>query len=329
MMSKKVATVACVLFLLLFCSALNVFAEPETACFDGVDNDGDGFIDCADSDCNGATDGECQTGNLGICAAGTYTCGERGEKVCMQNNQATDETLAAGNCEDGLDNDCDGLTDIGADPDCASVETACFDGIDNDNDGNIDCADSDCAGKTDGECQTGKPGICAAGTFTCDGGAKVCKQNNQATPETLVAVNCNDSLDNDCDGFTDCADSDCECGMVLAKIDIDPTTLNIKSAGQYITAYIELTEPNNAGQIDFGSVELKDGDVFVATMLSKPVGMADPDSLMVKFDHAKVIDYLIWAGKTSGSIEFTITGTLSTGETFMGHSTVRIINPVK
>ena len=47
-------------------------------------------------------------------------------------------------CDDGLDNDCDGLVDF-LDPDCNQPEM-CADGIDNDNDGLFDCADlQDCA----------------------------------------------------------------------------------------------------------------------------------------------------------------------------------------
>jgi hypothetical protein len=55
-------------------------------------------------------------------------------------------------CEDGLDNDNDGLTDC-ADSDCAGIafcgtegrQETCSDGYDNDGDGDIDCTDSGCA----------------------------------------------------------------------------------------------------------------------------------------------------------------------------------------
>jgi hypothetical protein len=55
-------------------------------------------------------------------------------------------------CNDGLDNDCDGLSDC-ADPDCSinpacapiCVPEICNDGLDNDCDGFVDCADSDCS----------------------------------------------------------------------------------------------------------------------------------------------------------------------------------------
>jgi len=64
------------------------FAAPtETSCTDGVDNDDDGLVDCADPDC------ACDP----ACAPPTET-----------------------SCSDGVDNDCDGLVDCD-DPDCVSL----------------------------------------------------------------------------------------------------------------------------------------------------------------------------------------------------------------
>ena len=53
------------------------------------------------------------------------------------------------NCNDGIDNDGDGLVDCN-DPDCVFPPTIeqgcnCEDGIDNDSDGKIDSLDPDCA----------------------------------------------------------------------------------------------------------------------------------------------------------------------------------------
>lgn len=65
-------------------------------------------------------------------------------------------------CNDGVDNDCDGLTDS-ADPDCQTCtptedpEVTCNDGVDNDCDGLTDSADPDCQTACDND------GICEAG----------------------------------------------------------------------------------------------------------------------------------------------------------------------
>ena len=93
-------------------------------------------------------------------------------------------------CDDGIDNDVDGLTDcfdpdcVGA-PNCFEGDTAtCGDGIDNDGDGFVDCADGDCAG------------IGSCGVEICD-----------------------DGIDNDGDGLIDCFDSqDCPLGSVFCPI---------------------------------------------------------------------------------------------------------------
>ena len=67
-------------------------------------------------------------------------------------------------CDDGIDNDLDGLTDCD-DPDCdfdlaCAVPEVCDDGLDNDLDGATDCADSDCSAAP--ECAVS----CAGGEFT-------------------------------------------------------------------------------------------------------------------------------------------------------------------
>ncbi len=98
-------------------------------CDDGIDNDKDGNIDCADSDCSGASN-------------------------CDPPPPPPPAT--EGDCRDGIDNDKDGLTDC-QDPDCEGEpgargeicehpESSCDDGYDNDGDGAVDCKDSNCVG---------------------------------------------------------------------------------------------------------------------------------------------------------------------------------------
>lgn len=65
-------------------------------------------------------------------------------------------------CDDGLDNDCDGVTDLD-DSDCDSctpteaAEESCDDGVDNDCDGFVDLSDSDCQGEPCDLGQLGDP----------------------------------------------------------------------------------------------------------------------------------------------------------------------------
>jgi len=87
-------------------------------------------------------------------------------------------------CNDGLDNDGDGLTDYPADLGCQREndrdewqDGECFDGIDNDGDGAIDAADFGCRILFNGE----------------------------SMPKSF----CEDGIDNDNDGNTDLADSGC------------------------------------------------------------------------------------------------------------------------
>lgn len=119
----------------------------ELSCTDGIDNDGDGAVDCADSDC---------TGNA----------------ACRPSTEIS--------CTDGVDNDGDGALDC-ADSDCTgnaaclpATEISCTDGIDNDADGALDCADADCAGNAAcaaparvivNEILANEPGSATAGEF--------------------------------------------------------------------------------------------------------------------------------------------------------------------
>ena len=92
----------------------------EVNCFDGIDNNDNGLTDCADPDCNGITNGLCDTGRQGICAEGTIIC-QDGVPACVQNNQQQLEgPFDDVTCFDTLDNDCDGDVDV-ADTDCAET----------------------------------------------------------------------------------------------------------------------------------------------------------------------------------------------------------------
>ena len=122
---------------------------PEDNCIDGIDNDCDDLVDSGDPDCQTActptgdacsTARECCSGN---CKGGGRKRRCRGEVTCTP-TESPELT-----CDDGVDNDCDGFTDV-LDSDCEcdpteGSEVSCNDGVDNDCDGSIDLNDSDCA----------------------------------------------------------------------------------------------------------------------------------------------------------------------------------------
>lgn len=106
-------------------------SEIDQYCSDGVDNDGDGFIDGGeDTDMDGALDsGEDDDGD-GILDLADPDCnGQRSIRVERD-------------CNDGNDDDSDARTDT-ADVDCQAGD--CSDGADGDSDGFIDAADPQCA----------------------------------------------------------------------------------------------------------------------------------------------------------------------------------------
>jgi glucose/arabinose dehydrogenase len=135
-------------------------------CFDGVDNDCDGFVDDADTDCQFACTptGDSCTSDAQCCSR---KCRGGGKKTCKGDATCTPTEDSEVSCSDGLDNDCDGLTD-GADPsDCSCTvsevpETSCSDGQDNDCDGLIDSDDPDCQGM----CEP-KGAACSANSQCC------------------------------------------------------------------------------------------------------------------------------------------------------------------
>ena len=140
-------------------------------------------------------------------------------------------------CDDGVDNDCDGVTD-GDDPDCQCTpseptEVTCNDGLDNDCDGLIDGDDPDCPTMACSDYST--KGACNADP-ACEwqGSPKngTCVEAVVCTPTSPDEVNlCGDGVDNDCDGLTDCADSDDCGGDPVCQVDCSVyTTKNLCNA---------------------------------------------------------------------------------------------------
>jgi len=189
-------------------------------CFDLIDNDYDGNIGCADTDC------------IGVSYAG---------RQCYQ-NETMDSAGAyvPGRCFDGIDNDLDGQTDC-ADSNCWGITNPnnynqtceplefnvtipyqyCNDNFDNNRNSLVDCNDLSCKTKFEvcGPC----PSIenytwraCADALDNDYNGQSDCSDancageiGNTASGQRCGTEICNDNFDNDADGAADCGDSGC------------------------------------------------------------------------------------------------------------------------
>jgi hypothetical protein len=162
---------------------LSSHAFAMTQCSDGIDNDGDGFIDlqdfnCVDSDDDSERPTQCSDGidndGDGFTDLDDFNCVD-GE----------DETERPTECSDGIDNDGDGFTDLD-DFNCVDGEdeterpTQCSDGIDNDGDGFTDLDDFDCESAEDRVEGSGLARFEVTKTFS-----------NGATGDVEVTLTCN------------------------------------------------------------------------------------------------------------------------------------------
>ena len=156
--------------------------SPEVSCFDVLDNNCNGQVDCADNDCNGAE--QPSSCGVGVCAAtGTLSC-QSGDLSNSCTPLPATEPGTEVTCDNGLDDDCDGLAD-GADPDCGGGET--------------------CGDILDKATCNNEP------TCAWEGSPKngTCVDNVACVPDETPEVTCTDGADNDCNGATDCADDNC------------------------------------------------------------------------------------------------------------------------
>jgi Lamin Tail Domain len=121
-------------------------------------------------------------------------------------------------CEDGMDNDYDGVIDC-FDGDCFGIgpcgtedsTSFCGDSIDNDGDGTVDCADTDCDGVD--PCGTeDTTERCTDNLDNNNNGLTDCDDPDcfGVTGACTTEENCTDGGDNDSDGSVDCADTDCD-----------------------------------------------------------------------------------------------------------------------
>jgi hypothetical protein len=247
------------------CIAIGPLLIPEAegptgdpSCFDGGDNDCSGETDHAQASCQGPelcngfdddNDGSSDEDFAGLddpCTVGIGECERSGNIVCSGDGLGTECNRApggpiaegppgGGKCSDTKDNDCDGLTDIG-DPSCQQAELC--DGADNDGDVLVD------------EDFTDLGDACSAGVGACQNdGILVCSADESGTTCNVTAglaetegpsgPTCSDGIDNDCDGFTDPDDPNCNSSLIAAScaLPIKKNKLTPSCNAKYMVAY--------------------------------------------------------------------------------------------
>ncbi len=196
-------------------------ASAQEVCDNGVDDDGDGLVDCDDTDC--FADPSCLPATED-CGNGVDDDGD-GDMDCDDADCSGDPACIGQPevCDNGVDDDGDGLVDCddpgcGAFPDC--LEQVCDDGVDDDGDGFVDCSDTDCAADpwcldADGDGYTPAYGDCDdTYAYIHPGALEFCNGLDNDCDGTVdhglvTEVGCDDGLDDDCDGLFDCADDEC------------------------------------------------------------------------------------------------------------------------
>lgn len=124
-------------------------------------------------------------------------------------------------------------------------------------------------------------------------------------------------------------------GILLARVDFNPDTLNLKNKGKWVTVYIELPKDYDPNLIDLNTV-LLNGQIpaennpkyeFVTDSNSYLVDIDNNDILerMVKFDQSAVQDIL----ETGEEVEIIITGKLIDGSPFQGSDIIKVISKGK
>lgn len=122
---------------------------------------------------------------------------------------------------------------------------------------------------------------------------------------------------------------------LLATVDVQPDSLQKKSQGSPLTAYIELPGGYDARNIDMSTVRLWYGPGSVWAN-KKPTSVGDHDGdgvldLMVKFDRQAVIG-LIGDLQPPAQLEFYVTGVVVSGSErreFAGGDVVSLVDPTK
>lgn len=192
----------------------------QTNCSPAAPAAGDVSCDGVDDDCNGVNDEDYVAQ---VTACGTGACARTGMSVCIggvvQNNCMAGAPAASDTTCDTVDDNCNGLIDEGYSGAATTCSVAGCSAT-----GSMQCLN----GMVTDSCVTSP--ICVSETACSDGvdndtdGSTDCADSDCASEAGCLREVCANSLDDDADGLFDCADSDCASHSACTGVPTDPST---------------------------------------------------------------------------------------------------------
>jgi len=197
-------------------------------CDNGIDDNGNGLVDCEDPACADALNCQPEICNDGIDNNGNGFIDCR-DIQCIDSIYCQPEI-----CNDGIDNNGDGLVDCD-DPQCADSiyckPEICNDGIDNNGNGLVDCDDPQCVDSI--YCQ---PEICDNNIDDNGNGLVDCDDPQCASSIHCQAEICDNGIDDNGNGLVDCNDPQCfndeACNVITDGSDSSCSVASVRGASQ-------------------------------------------------------------------------------------------------
>ena len=161
-----------------------------------------------------------------------------------------------------------------------------------------------------------------SGTTDSDGRVTVTYTAPTVAAQTSVTVTASFAGDDNYQSSSGTSSGTIEAPSLQADVEIKPNTLQIGSAGRWVTCYIELPD-DDVSQIDVSSIRLQ-GTIQVDPAASTEIGDYDGDGvpdLMVKFDRSSVENIV-----SPGVASLVVTGNID-GSAFAGTDVIDVIAP--